>query len=243
MGRVYAVTSGKGGVGKSTVSVGLATSLSRAGQNVLLVDMDEGLGCLDLILGVDESVVFNLADVLKGRYIEDAIYPVRRIDGLYLVPAPKDIGQIDNASFTEFVNKVRDLFDVVIFDFPAGIDFSLYTCLPKDALFLTVAVFDPVSIRDAAAVGERLNNISCKTRLIINKFDYSLCKKGVYCNIDELIDNSGLMLLGIVPITEELSLLSVRHILKPKHRAVKAFDRIAKRLNGEKIFLPRLKKI
>lgn len=243
MSQVYAVTSGKGGVGKSTVAVGLAFAFTKLNKKTLLVDMDEGLRCLDLMLGADESAVFDLSDILIGREMSDAVYEAESIKGLYLIPAPSDTGRIDAFSFSGFVKQAAEKFDVVIFDFPAGIDFSLYNCLPGGTLFLTVAVPDPVSVRDAATVSEKLSDISCPSRLIINNFSYSLIRRRLFRNIDDIIDSAGLQLLGVVPHSEELMLLSVRHSLKPNGKPMAAFLRIAKRLCGEHIFLPKLKKI
>ncbi len=243
MGLVYAVTSGKGGVGKSTVSVGLATAFTKLNKKTLLVDMDEGLRCLDLMLGVDKSAVFDLSDILMGKEIDDAVYKVESTEGLYLIPAPQTVGQIDAFAFTGFAKQAVENYDVVIFDFPAGMDFSLYTCLPKDTLFLTVAMPDPVSVRDAAAVSDKLDFIGCASRLIINSFEFSLVKRRLFRNIDDIIDSAGLQLLGIVPKSEELMLLSVKHKINLKANAGKAFLRIAKRLCGEQILLPKLKKI
>lgn len=243
MGQVYAITSGKGGVGKSTVAVGLAFAFTKLNKKTLLVDMDEGLRCLDLMLGADKSAVFDLSDILMGREMSDAVYAVENADGLYLVPAPSDIGRIDAFSFSVFAKQAAEEFDTVIFDFPAGMDFSLYGCLPQNALFLTVAVPDPVSVRDAAAVSAKLSDISCTSRLIINNFTYSLVKRRIFRNIDDMIDSAGLQLLGVVPHSEELMLLSVRNKLNPKGRPMSAFLRIAKRLCGEHILLPKPKKI
>ncbi len=243
MGKIYAVTSGKGGVGKSTFSVGLSTAFSKMGQTVLLVDMDEGLRCLDVMLGIDKQVVFDLSDILVGKDMSDSVYPVEDNPNLFLIPAPSRLGTVDTFSFANFVKEVQNNYDVVIFDFPAGIDFSLYTCLPAQTLFLTVAFPDPVTIRDASVVSQKLDELGVASRLVLNSFDYKLTKRKVYKGIDDIIDQSGLQLLGIVPRSTELSLLSINHKIKQRGNAMKAFSRIAKRLNGEKILLPKLKKI
>ena len=243
MGQVYAVTSGKGGVGKSTFAVGLAAAFTNLNKKVLLVDMDEGLRCLDLMLGADKSTVFDLSDIRMGKEMSDAIYEAENFKGLYLVPAPADIGRIDAFSFSNFANQAVGEFEVVIFDFPAGMDFSLYSCLPKNTLFLTVAVPDPVSVRDAAAVSAKLSEMSCPSRLIINNFTYNFVKRRLFRNIDDMIDGAGLQLLGVVPHSEELMLLSVRHSIKLSGKPMAAFLRIGKRLCGEHILLPKPKKI
>ena len=241
MSQIFAVTSGKGGVGKSTVSAGLAFAFSGLSKKTLLVDMDEGLRCLDIMLGVDSSAVFDLSDILMGKDMADAVYKVGESNNLFLVPAPSDVGKIDAFAFSGFVREAEKEYDIIIFDFPAGMDFSLYTCLPKGALFLTVAVPDPVSVREA--VSEKLSGLSCSSRLVINNFKYRLVKRGIFRNIDDIIDSAGLRLLGVVPSSEELAFLSVTHRIKPNGKPMRAFKRIAVRLCGESVLLPQPKKI
>lgn len=243
MSKVFAITSGKGGVGKSTVSVGLANALADAGNSVLLVDMDEGFRCLDLMLGVDNKAVFDLADILNGCDIEDALYSCDNDEKLWLIPAPAKIGAIDCEAFKSFVNDVIDRFDIVIFDFPAGINLPLYCALPKDSLFLTVAVPDPVSIRDAAQISRQLNEVNILARLIINRFILAQSRKYGFKNIDSIIDSANLRLIGIIPESNELAALSVTHKISKRCRAKLAFKRIALRLLGEDLLLPKLKKI
>ena len=243
MGKVLGITSGKGGVGKSTVSIGLAMAFAESGEKVLLVDMDEGLRCLDLMLGVDSDVVFDLADVLMGKDIEDALQQSAYTKGLYLIPAPASVGMIDVFSFARFVKEAAGIFDRVIFDFPAGIDLRLYKSLPKDALFLTVAVPDPVSLRDAAAISTELDKASLDARLVINRFIYKQSIKWNFKNIDSMIDASALRLIGIVPEAEELAMLSLKHKLSRKGKAIAAFKRISRRICGENVPLKKIKKI
>ena len=243
MSRIFALTSGKGGVGKSTLTVGLGLAFSEMGKQVLLIDMDAGLRCLDLMLGLEQETVFDLSDALKSDNRENAVYAVPGQTNLFLVPASYKAAPIDAAAFGEWVNDMCLAFDILIFDFPAGMDFSLYACLPNAALFLTVATPDPVSVRDAAAVGERLAELSCPSRLLINRFDYAVAKRGVFYNIDEVIDGAQQRLAGIVPADKDLARLSAAGKVSPKGRAMAAFRRITKRLEVDNVPLPRLKKI
>ena len=243
MGICLATTSGKGGTGKSTISCGLSIAFSKMGKRVLLVDMDEGLRCLDLLLGVDHSVVFDLSDILNGAPIANATYTLPQNQLISVIPAPSEIGKISPELLREFAQKVKSIYDVVIFDFPAGLDFSLYTAIGDDAQFLTICNPDPVSVRDAAAVCARLPQTKCDARLIINRFDAEYIKRKIYNNIDDIIDISGFRLLGSVPQSSELMLLSVTHNINKKSKALKALYRIARRLCGESVRLPKVKKI
>jgi MinD-like ATPase involved in chromosome partitioning or flagellar assembly len=182
-------------------------------------------------------------DILKGKDISDTVYSIPKFTGLYLVPAPLNLGTVTPDALTDFAQTASNIYDIVIFDFPAGIDFSLYSSLPSDTLFLTVALPDPVSIRDASIVSDRLEKLGLSSRLLLNCFDFSLTKRKIHKSIDDIIDGAGLRLLGIVPRADELQLLSIKHKLKPKGKPLAAFLRIARRLSGENILLPNLKKI
>ena len=243
MGYCYAITSGKGGTGKSTVASGLALAFAASGKRTLLIDMDEGLRCLDILLGIESEIVFDLSDILADRDIEDAVYSVPKQDNLYLIPAPQTIGKIEPDAFKSFCDDIVKSYDVVIFDFPAGIDFTLYNYLPKGSVVLAVCNPDPVSVRDAAAVCENLPFDSIHTRLIVNKFAYKPMFKGVYANIDSIIDNSGFRLVGVVPCCDELAFFSTNHKIKKKGKAMSAFGRITDRLCGVHCPLPKAKKI
>ena len=242
MGKIFATTSGKGGVGKSSTAVGLSLAFARTGQSVLLIDMDEGLGCLDLLLGIAETAVLNLSDALDSENIKDIAYACEE-ENLFLIPAPTQVGQIDREKFSSFANEVSALYDVVIFDFPAGLDFSLYTALPKTALFITVSSSDPVCIRDASAVSENLLELGLNSRLIINHFNLKEHKKRNLSSIDDLIDTASIQLLGIIPESEEISLLSTKHTLKTRGKTFKAFTRVAGRLMNKNIPLAKLRRI
>ncbi|MBQ6826108.1 MAG: AAA family ATPase [Clostridia bacterium] len=241
MSSFFAVTSGKGGVGKSSFCVGLAFAFCEMDKKVLLIDMDEGFRCLDLMLGVDKEAVFDLSDVLMGKELEAAVYTYEKNDKLSLIPAPAKQGLIDHFALANFIKDIEDKFDIIIFDFPAGMDMPLYKALPEKTQFLTVAVPDPVSIRDASVIGSELYKSEINSRLIINRFVYKQSRKEKIKNIDSMIDTCSIRLIGIVPESEEISRLSLNHKLNKRSKATASFERIAKRLMGEKILLPKLK--
>ena len=244
MEKLFAITSGKGGVGKSTVAVGIASALAELGETVLLIDMDEGLRCLDLMLGLSEKIAFDLSDALVNRDVRGALYPVDKHKGLYLIPAPDDKGKIDPDLFGEFIREAAKSFDRIILDFPAGFDFTNYTVLPDSTVFLTVCNPDPISLRDAFAVGDKLFTLKKQQlRLIINRFSYDYIKKGIYGGIDNMIDTTAIRLLGIVPLDYNLPISACKGVVQKKGNAPKAFKRIAKRITGQAVPLPKPKKI
>lgn len=241
MGITVCTVSGKGGTGKSTVSSGLAIAAASLQKKVLLIDLDAGLPCLDIIFGIEEKVVFDLGDALEALDLQKAVYPAANYPGIDVIPAPAKAGSIDFLRLYKCVQSARQYYDYVILDFPAGVDFDNYN-LFGFAVFLIVSGADGVSTRDAAAISGGIKS-ETEPRLIINRFDIDMIKGGFYKNIDGIIDASLTRLIGIVPADGELLLLSRNHKLKPKGRAARAFLRILKRVSGESVPLPKLKKI
>lgn len=233
--------SGKGGTGKSTVSSGIAVAAEAKGQRVLLIDLDAGLSCLDIILGVEESVVFRLDDAICAGDINKAVYRAKYYENIFVVPAPDKAGAIDFGGLKALIGKVKSSYDLIILDFPAGADFDAYIMF-DDALFLIVSGADDVSVKAAAAISNGLV-ASYRKRLIINRFDKDMMSAGFYNNVDGVIDAAATQLIGIVPADGELLLFSRNHKISKKGRAFKAFDRILKRISGEDVKLPKFKKI
>ena len=233
--------SGKGGTGKSTVSSGLAIAAALRGEKVLLLDLDSGLRCLDIILGVDEKTVFDLSDALDAGDLKKAVYTAANYKTVSLIPAPALPEKIDFDKLAGLLKQVENEYGFIILDFPAGADFDGYNAFPE-AVFLIVSGADGVSTRDASVISRGI--VSDKPpRLIINRFDADMIKYGVYKNVDGIIDCSATRLIGVVPAQSELLLLSTLHKLKPKGRALKSFNRIVRRISGENVPLPDLKKI
>jgi septum site-determining protein MinD len=240
MKNVISVLSGKGGVGKSTVSAGLGAALCRRGKRVLLMDMDISLPSLELILGVSEAAVFNWADVLRGRCLtENALLSIPTQKGLFLLSPPKEFfNDISVYTFYDFVEYLSRKFDYIILDLPAGLTSTgLNFATTVTGLCLTVVTPDNVSVRAAEKIDGVVEKRGIKNRLlIINRFSYSSVKKRLAPNIDEVIDGSGLQLLGVVPDDKNVSAYGVRgETLPSASPAAKAFLRIAGRMLGEKI--------
>ena len=244
MGKIIVITSGKGGVGKSTASVGIATALCTGGKKVLLIDTDEGLRCLDMLLNVSNRLVFDMSDVINGGAdFTESLLKVPGISNLYLLAASNRRESVSKAKLADLIIKSSNEFDYVIVDSPAGTDMKLNSCLPNTTEFFVVCNTDPVCLRDAVQMSLLLSEISIwDAKLIINRFDYKLAKKQNFC-VDSLIDTSGIMLSGIVP--EDIMVQEILGQGKPFvfGNASRAFYRIAARIDGDFIPLPNLKKL
>ena len=242
MGRLIAVTSGKGGAGKSSVSVHLATALAKLSERVLIVDLDAGMRCLDIMLGVSDRLLFDLSDVLdKNKSVQEAVISLGNLDFL---PAPLR-GKINPTEFSHFISEVLEDYDFVILDFPAGTVDELYTALPRYCEALVVCNADAVSLRDAAIMGADLSELNfMSVRLILNRVSFKNMQKGITANIDEVIDTSGIRLMGVVPQSMDIYMSCCSgQPLGKRTRAAKAFERIAKRVMGYDIPLMPYKKI
>ena len=203
MGVSTVITSGKGGVGKSTVSVGLGRALAQRGRRVLLIDCDAGLRSLDRMTGTEEALVFDLSDVIQGRCAPaDAIYPCTETEGLFLLPAPSSGEDMASPSvMRRLVPLLKRYYDHVVLDSPAGVGggFRSAACAADRAL--VVCSPDPVCVRSASAVKRLLEKLAVpELRLVINRFNSRLFDEtGVYSDLDNVIDASSIRLFGVVP--------------------------------------------
>lgn len=243
MGIATVITSGKGGVGKSTAAVGLGRALARRGRRVLLVDCDAGLRSLDRMTGTEESLVFDLSDVVYGRCAPaQAIYTCPDCSGLYLLPAPASgEDQVRPAVMLRLVPLLKRYYDHVLLDSPAGVGSGFHSSACAADRALVVCSPDPVCVRSAGNVRLLLDRLDiADKRLVINRFDGALFDRtGVYADLDGVIDASGLRLFGLAPEDRVMAAAFLKGEAAPERSpAMMAFARMAARLEGELVPMP-----
>lgn len=241
MGEVIAISSGKGGVGKTALTAGLGEALAKKGSKVLLIDTDFGLRNLDLALGVQDEVAYDILDCVDGRVTaENAMIQIPGVDGLMFLPASQSRGgkYINNERFAEFCDGLKNEFDYIIVDCPAGLELGV----PLSICDRAVVVVQPyiASIRDADRCVDLFekHNIDDIT-LVVNGVDPILISKGIMWNLDDIVDLLGVPLLGIVPY--DSAIISQSNADRSTV-AFTAFRNIAARIMGEDVPIIKLDK-
>lgn len=237
MNNVIVVASGKGGTGKSTVCICLSVSLIKKGKKVLLIDCDCGMRGLDIMLDIEQDILFDASDAVCGNCaFGEAVYKSKHNENLYLMAAPFDAeNELSPSVFTQLVDAVKDNFDYVIIDSPAGIGSGFVTAAAPADRALVVANAEPTSVRGAVKLRNKLDALGIsQVRLVINRFDKKLFKKlGFYPDLDAVIDAAQTQLIAVVPFDLNISVVMQRGaagIDSGYHFAV--FDRLSGRLQG-----------
>lgn len=238
LARKIVLASGKGGVGKSSLTAGIAIELCNMGQSVLVVDFDIGMGCLDLILASDDTGIFNWGDIVKGSC--EPMQAVRSTIGPSLLTAPSYFDDAyTSENVREMLEKFEDSFDYILMDAPAGVSggFLLAAACADEGIIVSTA--DEVCVRVGSYAGEKLKELGVNDlKLIINRFNKKQTVQGHYLNIDEVIDATVLQLIGVVPEDKKISYCSVVGMTTlDSSKAKEAFRRIALRLEGFNINL------
>lgn len=242
MARCIVVTSGKGGVGKSSVSVNLAVSLSKQGHKVCLIDADFGLKNLDVMMGLENRVVYDLKDVVEGRCsLDQVLIKDKREATLYLLPACKSLkfNDFKLEYMQEVVNHFSYQFDYLIIDSPAGVEKGFeYACMCANEAIVVVTL-DLSSIRDCdRVVGLLMKKGIADISLVINRLNQDYIQDKTTLSIQEAVDILSLPLLGVV--YDDVSMIASNNKGVPVYYDSTSplkdcFFRISQRLNGENI--------
>jgi septum site-determining protein MinD len=238
--RVITVTSGKGGVGKTTTTANLAAALAMLGRRICCIDADIGLRNLDLILGMESRIVYDLVDVVEGRCkSRQALIRHKYLPELYLIPAAQTRDKTA-VSPTQMVQVVRDLqpdFDFILIDSPAGIERGFRNAVAPADEVVIVTNPEVSAVRDADRIIGLLEADSRRipVRLIINRVKTEMVRRGEMLSADDIIDILSIKLVGVVPDDETVLIASNKGAPDPNSKAGQAFRNIARRLMGEDV--------
>ncbi|MGB7341294.1 MAG: septum site-determining protein MinD [Phototrophicaceae bacterium] len=245
--KVVTITSGKGGVGKTTTTANIGVALARLGKKTVVIDADIGLRNLDVVMGLENRIVYDLVDVIEGRCrLRQAMIKHKQFPDLYLIPAAqtRDKTAISPADMIHISDKLRNDFDFIIIDSPAGIERGFRNAVAPADIVLIVTNPEVSAVRDADRIIGLIEVDNKPAHLILNRLNPKMVAKGEMLSADDVTDILGLSIIGIVPEDEHVIPASNSGIpvtLNEASRAGVAFRNIARRLNGEDVPLMELK--
>jgi septum site-determining protein MinD len=245
-GKVVTITSGKGGVGKTTATANIGAALAAEGQRVVCIDADIGLRNLDVVLGLENRIVYDLVDVIEGRCrLRQAMIRDKRLPELFLIPAAqtRDKSAVSPSDMMRLCDDLRPDHDWIILDSPAGIERGFRNALAPANMVLVITNPEIAAVRDAdRIIGLVEAEEKGPARLIINRIKADMVKRGDMLSADDVLELLAVELIGMVPDDENVVTSTNRGlpiVLDGKSRAGMAFRNIARRLAGEKVpFLP-----
>jgi septum site-determining protein MinD len=239
---VLTVTSGKGGVGKTTTTANLAVALALSGKKVVCIDGDIGLRNLDVVMGLENRIVYDVVDVVEGRCrLRQAMIRDKRLPELYLIPAAqtRDKNAVSPSDMVRLCDELRPDFDWVLIDSPAGIERGFRNALAPADTAIVVTNPEVSAVRDAdRIIGLIEAEEKGPARLILNRLNPVLVKRGDMLSADDVVELLAIELVGIVPEDETVVISTNRGqpvVLDPKSRAGEAYLNIARRLCGETV--------
>jgi septum site-determining protein MinD len=241
-GKVITVTSGKGGVGKTTATANIGAALGSNGSRVVCIDADIGLRNLDVVLGLENRIVYDLVDVVEGRCrLRQALIRDKRLPELYLIPAAqtRDKSAVSPSDMVRLCNELRQEFDWIMIDSPAGIERGFRNAIAPADSVLVVTNPEVSAVRDAdRIIGLIEAEEKGPARLVINRIKPNMVRRGDMLSADDVIELLAIELIGMVPEDEHVVVSTNRGMpvaLDGKSRAGQAFRNIARRLDGEKV--------
>ena len=244
MGKAIVITSGKGGVGKTTTTANIGTGLAILGNKVVVVDTDIGLRNLDVVMGLENRIVYDIVDVVeKTCRLKQGLIRDKRHDGLFLLPAAqtKDKTAVKPEQMLELVNELKEEFDFVVIDSPAGIEQGFQNSIAGADEAYIVTTPEISAVRDADRVIGLLEAKGIMNpKLIINRIRQDMVKRGDMMNVDDIIDILAVDLLGVVPDDEAIVVSTNRGESVGSDQstlAVKAYNNSSRRIMGEEVEL------
>ncbi|HCU57920.1 MAG TPA: septum site-determining protein MinD [Anaerolineaceae bacterium] len=241
-GKVVTITSGKGGVGKTTTTANLGIALASTGDKVVCIDSDIGLRNLDVVMGLENRIVYDLVDAIEGRCrTSQAMIRDKQFETLFLIPAAqtRDKNAVSPSDMVRLCDALREELDWILIDSPAGIERGFRNALAPSDEVLVVTNPEVSAVRDAdRIIGLVEAEEKGPAKLIINRINPGMVKRGDMLSADDVVELLAVKLIGIVP-EDEAVLVSTNHgspvVLNEKSRAGQAFADIAKRLKGETV--------
>lgn len=240
MGRAIVITSGKGGVGKTTTTANLGACLAQRGHSVVLVDADIGLRNLDVVMGLENRIVYHLIDIVRGRCTaQKALIRDRRIESLFLLPSSQsdEKESVTPDEMRDLVYALKSAYDYVLIDCPAGIEQGFRNAVAGADEGIVVATPEVASIRDADRVVGLLAAQDLPTRLICNRVSQEMVKRGDMLSQQDVIEILSLELLGAVPLDDAIVSSTNRGmpatLMGGRSPAAKEYETITLKLTGE----------
>ncbi len=239
---VLTVSSGKGGVGKTTTTANLAVALAANGHKVVCIDADIGLRNLDVVMGLENRIVYDLVDVVEGRCrLRQAMIRDKRLPELYLIPAAqtRDKSAVSPSDMVRLCDDLRPDFEWILIDSPAGIERGFRNALAPADIVLVVTNPEVSAVRDAdRIIGLVDAEEKGPARLVINRLNPTLVKRGDMLTADDVLELLAIELIGVIPEDENVIMSTNRGqpvAIDGKSKAGQAFLDIARRLAGEKV--------
>ena len=208
MGEVIVITSGKGGVGKTTTTANIGIGLSRLGKKVMVIDTDLGLRNLDVVLGLENRIVYNIVDVIEGSCrLKQALIKDKRFPELYLLPSAqtKDKTSVSPEQMKKLIDDIRDDFDFILLDCPAGIEQGFQNAIAGADRAIVVTTPEVSAIRDADRIIGLLETSGIrKNELLINRLRIDMVKRGDMMSVEDVTEILAVDLLGVIPDDEQV---------------------------------------